>query len=309
MSDPAADRAQAPTPLSPRPVENCVETGCAPAPGGGEEAARGPGPGGAASRAGEAAGAVIVLVLGLLLGALVLTGRSHHYVQPLLTPALGLTAALLLALAAWSLWALCGSRRRGCGAHRPRAASWLLLLPAVLAAASPAPLGSALLASTAVGGGRAAAAHGEAGGAVAVDVWTGERIDLAARAARRGTALPALDPGADNPLTLAEFGQYWDSARRGELLGERVTVIGFAAPDGEGGWVLGRFQIICCAADAVPYQVGLRAGGGPVPGADVGGLRADRWYEVVGTVVGAAGGPAIDVERLREIPQPKEPYL
>lgn len=308
MSSPVADRAQTPTPLSPRPVENDIETGRPTAPGGGEAASCGPECGGAASRAGEAAGAVIILILGILLGALVLTGRSHHYVQPLLTPVLGLTAALLLALAAWSLWATADSRRRGPGAHRPRAASWLLLLPAVLAAASPAPLGSAMLASTAVGGGRAAVAHGEAGGAVAVDVWTGERIDLAARAARRAAALPALDPGADNPLTLAELGQYWDSARRGELLGERVTVVGFAAPDGGGGWVLGRFQIICCAADAMPHQVGLRPGG-PVPGADPGGLRADRWYEVTGTVVEDSGGPAIDVERLREIPQPEEPYL
>ncbi|WP_366180307.1 TIGR03943 family protein [Actinomyces timonensis] len=309
MSSPVADRAQAPAPLSPRPVENGIETGCPTAPGGGEAASRGPGRGGASSRAGEAAGAVIILILGLLLGALVLSGRSHHYVQPLLTPVLGLTAVLLLALAAWSLWALRGARRRGPGAHGPRAASWLLLLPAALAAASPAPLGSALLTSTAVGGGRAAVAHGEAGGAVAVNAWTGERIDLAARAGRRAAALPDLDPGADNTLTLAELGQYWDSARRGELLGERVTVIGFAAPDGEGGWLLGRFQIICCAADAVPYHVGLRVGGGQVFGADVGALRADDWYAVTGTVVEDGGGPAIDVERLSEIPQPEEPYL
>ena len=120
MSSPGADRAQTPTPLPPRPVENDIETGRPTAPGGGEAASCGPECGGAASRAGEAAGAVIILILGILLGALVLTGRSHHYVQPLLTPVLGLTAALLLALAAWSLWATADSRRRGPGAHRPR---------------------------------------------------------------------------------------------------------------------------------------------------------------------------------------------
>ena len=216
-----------------------------------------PGPerGATSSRAGEAAGAAIVLILAALLAALVLTGRSRHYVQPLLTPVLGLTAAVLLALAAWTLWALRGSRRRVPGARRPRAAAWLLLIPAILAIASPTPLGSALLTSRAVGGGRAGAAHGE-GGAVAVDAWTGERIDLAARDARSAAALPALDPdpGAATPLTLAELGQYWSSGRHDEIFGARVTVVGFAAPDGTGGWLLGRFQIVCCAADAVPYQ-------------------------------------------------------
>ena len=227
---------------------------------------------------------------------------------------LGLTAAVLLALATWTLWALRGSRRRVPGAHRPRAAAWLLLIPAILAIASPAPLGSALLTSRAVGGGRAGAAHGE-GGAVAVDAWTGERIDLAERDARSAAALPALDPdpGAATPLTLAELGQYWSSGRRDEILGARVTVVGFAAPDGSGGWLLGRFQIVCCAADAVPYQAGLRASDGSATGADLSGLRADHWYEatgtVTGTVTGSGGAPTIDVDGLREIPLPEEPYL
>lgn len=94
---------------------------------------------------------------------------------------------------------------------------------------------------------------------------------------------------------------------------EEVVLTGFVttAPDVEGGFVLGRFVMSCCAADAFPLLVHVRTLEEPPP--------LDSWVRVTGRHVAPDEGLA-DAERpltrniaveatsIEPIDQPTEPY-
>ena len=68
--------------------------------------------------------------------------------------------------------------------------------------------------------------------------------------------------------------------------------------------LLYRFEITCCAADAMPRVIGLR-------GIPRDRFPTDTWMRIRGKLIpGTAGGLAIlEAESMQQVPEPKEPFL
>lgn len=120
--------------------------------------------------------------------------------------------------------------------------------------------------------------------------------------------LPAATNGAvDLPLT-----EFVGRARYGQgrsLDGIPVRLVGFATTDARGdGFLLTRFVISCCAADARPVRVAIRGGQPPWP-------APDTWLEVTGTwrpetrSAEDTGPPTLNTTGLRTISPPANQYL
>lgn len=95
------------------------------------------------------------------------------------------------------------------------------------------------------------------------------------------------------------------------LVGERANVIGFVYRDSEqfpdqDHFMVGRFVITCCAADAFP--IGL-----PVVWQDAAQFEDDTWVQVQGTVeavkINNVNVPLIRAESVEIISTPEQPYL
>jgi uncharacterized repeat protein (TIGR03943 family) len=122
---------------------------------------------------------------------------------------------------------------------------------------------------------------------------------------------PVFDPlpASDGPRVL-KLQEFQDRAvdRSGASLGGRtVTVTGFVARERDGdGFRLARYQIACCAADAVAAVVRVV---GPAAAA-AGTPRREQWFTVTGTfhAVGADGVPELTATDLRPIATPVDPY-
>jgi uncharacterized repeat protein (TIGR03943 family) len=123
---------------------------------------------------------------------------------------------------------------------------------------------------------------------------------------------PLLAPsdGAAVPLTLAEY-LARDYEAPHTLAGVRIRLVGFVTPQpsGRDGYLLARFAINCCAADATALKVAIH--GDPVPRAP------DTWLEVEGRWQQRTGGdpdqpasktPVLLAESIRVIEQPSPPY-
>jgi uncharacterized repeat protein (TIGR03943 family) len=67
-------------------------------------------------------------------------------------------------------------------------------------------------------------------------------------------------------------------------------------------FVLARFVISCCIADAVSVQV-------PVKGVPLGQLKPDDWVEVRGDVVFEGESLYVKASAVRRVPRPSSPYL
>jgi uncharacterized repeat protein (TIGR03943 family) len=114
------------------------------------------------------------------------------------------------------------------------------------------------------------------------------------------------------PLTLAEYVvRDYDAPRT--LAGIRVRLVGFVTPQqpGRDGYLLTRFAINCCAADATAYKVAVH--GDPVP------RGPDTWLEVEGRwqqrqhtdsdpEQPSEEPPLLLAESIRVIEQPTPPY-
>jgi uncharacterized repeat protein (TIGR03943 family) len=99
---------------------------------------------------------------------------------------------------------------------------------------------------------------------------------------RPSLVLPPLDATV-NEMTIARFQSYalYDAD---QLAGRPITLTGFVVDDDEfaaDGFVLTRFMIACCAADAYVLQIAIR------PTAS---LPEDTWVQVTGTWVEPPGG-------------------
>ncbi|WP_024875737.1 TIGR03943 family putative permease subunit [Saccharomonospora piscinae] len=120
---------------------------------------------------------------------------------------------------------------------------------------------------------------------------------------------PPLPPGEVVPLSVTEFVTRagWDSAH--SLAGRTVSLTGFVV-HGEGGTMLARLVIGCCAADASAVRVRLV---GPAA-AELRDTPDDTWLTVTGTVVpGTATAdtgyrPHLTVRTAREVAAPADPY-
>ena len=116
-------------------------------------------------------------------------------------------------------------------------------------------------------------------------------------------------PTAAEPrrMTVQEFQDRALDRSGSSLHGHVVSVTGFVARPRDGdGFRLARYQIACCAADAVAAVV--RVTGPAVQGA--GTLRLEQWFTVTGTfgAVGADGVPELAAATLTPIQPPVDPY-
>jgi len=67
-------------------------------------------------------------------------------------------------------------------------------------------------------------------------------------------------------------------------------------------FVLTRFMISCCVADALSVQV-------RIVGAPPGKFEEDRWVRVVGTIYPLGQETVVDAARVEGVERPDEPYL
>lgn len=252
----------------------------------------------------EAQSIVLLLVGGAVL-RISLSDIHLRYVKAGLQPYLVVAGALLVVIAAATLWRELFGHRSAGGAHDgadgddggvdvgaelhdghghgsggPRVA-WLLTLPvfAVFLVAPPS-LG-AYSASR-------------------------EGTTAVAKPSSDFVPLPAGDPVR---MTVVDYvtRAIWDKGA--SLKGRQVSLTGFVTPGPDGRIYLTRIALSCCAADGRPLKVALR---GDVPG----GLPADTWITVVGEYhphtekdpANEGTITSLQVTRLDQVPPPKQPY-
>ena len=242
------------------------------------------------------AGASLTAVIGVLLTRLALDGTFRRYVRPGMGPWLALSGVLLALLGLLVLWrnhrppaAPAQDEHDGHDGHdghdeadhghgdEPERVGWLLLAPILaLLLIAPGPLG-----------------------AFALD-RTGSAVTLRSG----GAVFPPLDPAAGPHLmSLLELDQRaFDGTDGSTFNGAAVRVVGFVGPERQGGFVVGRYSIACCAADALAATALVTGWGGPTP-------PRDSWVEVVGRFEpGGADDPRLVATSVTVVPAPEDPY-
>jgi uncharacterized repeat protein (TIGR03943 family) len=230
---------------------------------------------------------VLLVVLGATAVLLWWSGDALNYVRPGLAPYLLVSGVVVLLLGLLPPLGLLGDQAAGhAGGHggqRHRArVGWLLLVPVlVVMLVQPTALGSYAVSS------RSAVPGGDGG----------------------FEPLAAPVRGAV-PMSMAEFVTRALRDPGQSLAGVRVRLVGFVAPGGgAGNYLLTRFVLFCCAADAEALQAEVR--GDPTPRA------RDQWLEVEGTWLprptAADDGPippppALHVDSVRPVAPPRPPY-
>jgi uncharacterized repeat protein (TIGR03943 family) len=86
--------------------------------------------------------------------------------------------------------------------------------------------------------------------------------------------------------------------------GERVSFVGFVTDEAGAAdeFVLTRFLVSCCVADALSVQV-------RVVGAPPGGFKQDQWVKVAGNVYPLGHEVIVDASSVKPVPRPPSPYL
>ena len=226
----------------------------------------------------SAAGGTISLLVGAVLLRLTVTGTYLRYVRVEMGPWLAIAGSVVIALGLVTLVrAVRRERVTDAHGHEPGGdrPGWLLLAPiAALLLVAPPTLGS-------YGVGRAAT------------------IDIRAGA-------PIFDPlPADGPpvaMSLLEFGQRAFEHGGASFNGTPVRLTGFVAGLEPDGFRLARYQIACCAADALPMVIRVIGVHGGIP------LR-DQWVTVTGRFEPPDGDvPQVAAIAVSAIPPPEEPY-
>jgi putative membrane protein len=218
----------------------------------------------------------IPILLALMLGWQVVSGRIYLYIHDRSVWLIVLSVPLLLALG------LVTFRRRG---RAVAARSWgLVALPLLLAVLLPArPLGSAALEAQAASGTSLALADvsGPHSFQPVDRVWDLKQLGL----------LEARQPDLS------------------ELDGQRADLIGFVHRVdslSSDEFLVGRFVVRCCTADAVAISF-------PVRYDNAADLTRDTWVDVQGTImaVDASAGTrrVLVADSVRAIPEPSRPYL
>ena len=230
------------------------------------------------------AGSTITVLVGAVLLRLTLTGTYRRYVRVGMEPwllaagvaivVLGLLT-LVLALRRGAAQADAGTHDDAHGHSHGVRVGWLLLAPiAALLLVAPPALGAFGVDRTA-----------------AVDVHSGAAVFAPLPA----TATPV-------PMTLLEYGQRYFDRKGSSLQGATVELTGLVAGREPGGFRLARFQIACCAADAIPAVVVIQDVAGSAP-------PRDQWVRVTGTYVAAPGDlPHLASTTVTAITAPEDPY-
>jgi putative membrane protein len=228
----------------------------------------------------------ILLLVGLSIGLISLTGAFTRYVKPSLLPWLALTAALLVGLA---LVAIVGDIRRGGPDRDPddghshrTGVVWLLAVPIVVLIFVTPPALRPQAAARSV---------------------TTVSNDASSR------AFPPLPPGRAPEVSLPEVVMRAANDTSGSLTNRPITVTGFVLNE-PGGVDLARIVIICCAADAQLARIHLRDrdGGSAFRFAD------GTWLRVEGEVIPAprqphtAPIPTLRAATVTPVGAPANPY-
>jgi len=227
-----------------------------------------------------------MLIAGVIVFRTVLVGGHVNYVRPGLGIPLLLAAAVLVLVGLASLWSRVAEAEKPVGeavlghVHHGPGVGWLLLFPLVALITIPQiPLGSF---AAGLGAGRSPV--------------------------RAAVDFPPL-PDVDSPIDLPVSQFVGRALYAPETLDERlVRLVGFVTPDSEApsGWVLTRFSIGCCAADAFPVKVAVL---------NEVSRDADEWVEVVGVFKPGPERaeaddrpPQLGVVQSRSVSQPDNPY-
>jgi uncharacterized repeat protein (TIGR03943 family) len=228
----------------------------------------------------EDARATTVLLVGAMMVRLALTGAYAKYVKTGMGWVLLTAGILLVGLGLVGVARALGFVRGRGNAHghdHPHGdrAGWLLLGPVLaLLLVTPPALGS-------FGVGRSAA----------VDVSSG------------GRTFDPLPAGRTVPMTLLEFDERAADHGGAGFGATPVRLTGFVTPANDRtGFRIARYQIACCAADAVAAVVRVTGTTGNPP-------ARDQWVTVTGTFQRAADGvPELRATSLMEVTAPRDPY-
>jgi uncharacterized repeat protein (TIGR03943 family) len=211
----------------------------------------------------------ILLLVGLSVGLVTVTGAFTRYVKPELLPWLAITAVLLVGLA---LVAIVGDIRRGGPGHdhpdlqdghsHRSGVLWLLVVPVVvLIFVSPPALRP-----------QAASVRSTSN-------------DVSPR------GFPPLPPGRAPEVSLPEVLMRAAQDTSGSLTNRLVTITGFVLNE-PGGVDLARIVIICCAADAQLARIHLHGDTGGTGGTAL-KFADNTWLRVEGQVeTDATPGPS-----------------
>jgi uncharacterized repeat protein (TIGR03943 family) len=224
------------------------------------------------------AGATLTAVIGVLLTRLALQGTFRRYVRPGMGPWLAVAGILLTMLGLIVLW----RHRRGehdhsAHEHGGERVAWLLLAPVLaLLLIAPGSLGAFSL-------GRTGSAVNVRGG---------------------GGVFTKLEPSAGvHEMSLLEYNQRaYEGTGGASFNGATVRLVGFVAPVKGDGFLVARYSIACCAADALAATAHVVDWSGPVP-------PRDGWVEVEGTFQpGDEKNPRLVATSVTPIPEPGDPY-
>jgi uncharacterized repeat protein (TIGR03943 family) len=118
-----------------------------------------------------------------------------------------------------------------------------------------------------------------------------------------GKTFASLPRDRITPMSLLEFDERAADHDGASMRTTPVRLTGFVARPNDGaGFRLARYQIACCAADAIAAIVRVTGTIGTPP-------ARDRWVTVTGTFNGSPGGvPELRAAGLTEIPAPPDPY-
>lgn len=233
----------------------------------------------------------VLLLVGLSIGIICVSGAYSRYVQPFLLPWLWAAAALIVLLA---VVAVVRDIRTGEIApeagdhhhHHGTTVLWLLLVPiVVLVVIAPPEIKP-----------RAAAAETPAVKKVSANV-----LDL---------AFPPLPTGYAPEMSLPDILDRAAHDTTGSLDNRVITVVGFTLKEAD-RVDLGRVFIICCSADARLARIHL--GGPDYPAAA--DLPDESWVSVEGTVVPgpdprprSSRTPMLEIVKLTRIDPPANRY-
>jgi uncharacterized repeat protein (TIGR03943 family) len=217
------------------------------------------------------------MLVGVVLLRLTLSGTYERYVRVGMRPWLITAGIVVLLLGTVTLVrALRTGHGHGHDHEHGVGVGWLLLAPiAALLLVAPPTLGS----------------YGVARGA---------RIDV-----RAGAPVFAQLPHRAGPLpmTLLEFSQRAFDHSGLSFNGNTVRLTGFVAGSKGRGFEIARYQIACCAADAIPVVVHVLGTAGTIPG-------RDGWVTVTGTFRKGGRGeiPDLVATSVVALPAPEDPY-
>jgi uncharacterized repeat protein (TIGR03943 family) len=118
-----------------------------------------------------------------------------------------------------------------------------------------------------------------------------------------GKTFDSLPPGRTVAMTILEFDQRAADHNGASFGATPVRLTGFVARTSDrDGFRVARYQIACCAADAVAAVVRVTGAIGDVP-------ARDRWVTVTGTFRRSADDvPELQATSISEVPAPADPY-